>query len=605
MAAVQDKASAALRGPRLPVSQPANRYDLRMTQTSVSGLRGAALTIALRLGACVTTDDGRTPIGQLFEVTGGPVQEQTLDARGQLTYHVMAGELAAGRGADAVAAREYLAASQLSARADIARAAVRHALIAGDADLALEASERWAAVAPDDRNAQEAALRVAMQAEDVERSIAAAQRLALNHSGGLDRGVRDVARAIVREQPPEPVAMAVIEALTRDGASSAETHYSRGFVQMEYARYEAALASIEQALAERPGWGEALLLKAGVLIRQDRHLEGIAVVQPALADGKRARERFALARLLIERKAYALAEGQLEQALAEDPGLDEARYALALMALDNGDPDTAEQQLLPLLDSPEQRFGAAYYLGRIAQQRGDLDQARTYYRQVGGGQHAVDALSRRALLMARDGNVEQAQLFLRGLAGANPRLQRQLSLVEGEMLLSLDKADAAVARYTELLDEFPDDPDMLYGRSLAYERAGEIDAAQADLRRMIELDADDARALNALGYIMTNHTTRYREALGYIERALALEPDDPAIIDSMGWVQYRLGNFELARDYLQRAFDGQPDPEVAAHLGEVYWKLGEQARARAIWNDALAEAPDHDVLLETVQRLTQ
>ena len=122
---------------------------------------------------------------------------------------------------------------------------------------------------------------------------------------------------------------------------------------------------------------------------------------------------------------------------------------------------------------------------------------------------------------------------------------------------------------------------------------------------MIELDADDARALNALGYIMTNHTTRYREALGYIERALALEPDDPAIIDSMGWVQYRLGNFELARDYLQRAFDGQPDPEVAAHLGEVYWKLGEQARARAIWNDALAEAPDHDVLLETVQRLTQ
>ena len=210
MAAVQDKASAALRGPRLPVSQPANRYDLRMTQTIVSGLRGAALTIALLLGACVTTDDGRTPIGQLFEVTGGPVQEQTLDARGQLTYHVMAGELAAGRGADAVAAREYLAASQLSARADIARAAVRHALIAGDADLALEASERWAAVAPDDRNAQEAALRVAMQAEDVERSIAAAQRLALNHSGGLDRGVRDVARAIVREQPPEPVAMAVI-----------------------------------------------------------------------------------------------------------------------------------------------------------------------------------------------------------------------------------------------------------------------------------------------------------------------------------------------------------------------------------------------------------
>lgn len=605
MAAVEDKARAAASRAVLPAIRPANRYDLRMTPFTVFSSRGCVLAGALLLSACVTSDDGRTPIGQLFEVTGGPVQEHALDARGQLTYHIMAGELAAGRGADTVAAREYLAASRLSDRADIARAAVRHALIAGDSELALQASERWAVLAPDDRNAQEAALRVAMQAQDVERSVAAARRLALNHSGGLDRGVREVARAIVREQPPQGVGMAVIDALASEGASAAEVAYSRGFVQMEYARYDAAAESIDRALAERPGWSEALLLKAGVLIRQDRHLEGIAVVQPALAGGDRARERFALARLLIERKAYTLAKAQLEQALIEDPGLNEARYALALMALDNGEVDIAREHLLPLLDAPEQRFGAAYYLGRIAEQQGDMAAARSYYRQVGGGQHAVDALSRRALLMARDGNVEQAQLFLRGLAGANPRLQRRLSLVEGEMLLSVGKPDEAVARYTELLDAFPDDPDMLYGRSLAHERAGDIDAAQADLRRMIEMDPDDARALNALGYIMTNHTTRYREALGYIQRALELEPDDPAIIDSMGWVHYRLGNYELARDYLQRAFEGQPDPEVAAHLGEVYWKLGEQERAREIWNEALAEAPDHDVLLETVQRLTQ
>lgn len=562
---------------------------------------------ALLCAACATpgADTGKTPIGQLFAVTGGPVQPQALSTRSQITYHVLAAELAGGRGEDRIAAEQYLAAAKLSDNVDVARNAVRYALSAGDSELAVAASTRWAELAPNDGNAQEAALRVALQAEDPERSVVAARDLVQRFSRGPGQGVREVARIIVRQKPPQALAMQVIQAVTYNIDDAAQAAYARGFVQMEYADYDGAEASIESALAAQPKWSEAILLKAGLLIRRGDLLQGIAVAEPMLAEGDRARERFALARLLIDEQAYSLAKPQLQQALKEDPGLGEARYALALMALDDEDTDSARSLLLPLLDQPSQRNGAAYYLGRLAQQAGDTEEAMRYYRMVSGGQHAIDALARRAFLMAEQGQLEQAQLFLRGIAAANPGLTRRMLMVEGELLIDQGQADEAVARYTDALETFSDDLDLLYSRSLAHERAGNIEAAQADLRRMLELNQDDARALNALGYILTNHSTRYREALGYIERALELEPDDPAIIDSMGWVQYRLGNFERARNYLQRAFDSQPDPEVAAHLGEVYWQLGQQDRARAIWDAALADAPEHPALRETVQRLTQ
>lgn len=557
--------------------------------------------------ACATpgSDGGKTPIGQLFAVTGGPVQPQPLTPRNQITYHVLAAEVAGGRGENRVAAEQYLAAAKLSENVDVARNAVRYALSAGDSELAVAASTRWAELAPDDDNAQEAALRVALQAEDPERSVMAARELVQRDKRGAGKGVREVARIIVRQKPPQALAMQVIQAVTYDVDDAAQAAYSRGLVQMEYGDFAAASMSAESALEARPGWSDAVLLKASLLIRQGRLLQGIAAAEPMLSSGDRARERFALARLLIDEKAYALAKPQLERALEEDPGLGEARYALALMALDDKDTDNARSLLLPLLDERTERDGAAYYLGRLAQQDGDTEQAMRYYRMVSGGQHAVDALARRAFLMAEQGELEQAQLFLRGIAAANPQLTRRLLMVEGDLLIEQGKPEDAVARYTEALEVFEDDSDLLYSRSLAHERAGDVDAAKADLRRMLELDGDDARALNALGYILTNHSTRYREALGYIKRALELQPNDPAIIDSMGWVQYRLGNYERARNYLQKAFDSQPDPEVAAHLGEVYWKLGQQERAREIWDAALADAPEHPALRETVQRLTQ
>ena len=159
-----------------------------------------------------------------------------------------------------------------------------------------------------------------------------------------------------------------------------------------------------------------------------------------------------------------------------------------------------------------------------------------------------------------------------------------------------------MAIYDAALEAFPDDENLLYARALAAVKRDRIVAAEQDLRRIIEIDPEHADALNALGYTLADRTDRYEEAKKYIERAFALKPEEPAILDSMGWVNYRLGNYELAIDYLRRALANMSDGEIAAHLGEVLWAMDRRTEAWEVWDAAIEEHPDHDYLKEVINR---
>ena len=150
---------------------------------------------------------------------------------------------------------------------------------------------------------------------------------------------------------------------------------------------------------------------------------------------------------------------------------------------------------------------------------------------------------------------------------------------------------------------FPESNSLRYARAMLADQQGEVDLMESDLRAILAGDPDNATALNALGYTLTNRTQRYDEAYALISRALALEPDEPAILDSMGWVLFRKGRLDESLQYLNRAYAAFPDPEVAAHLGEVLWTMGRTEQALRIWRDALAQSPDHDVIMGTLRRL--
>jgi Flp pilus assembly protein TadD len=181
--------------------------------------------------------------------------------------------------------------------------------------------------------------------------------------------------------------------------------------------------------------------------------------------------------------------------------------------------------------------------------------------------------------------------------------RREVRQTEAQLLRDAGDNASAYAVLTQALVEYPDDPDLLYDAAMVAEKLDRLDIAEARLVRLIELRPSNAQALNALGYTLVDRTTRIADGLALIERALVLAPDDPFILDSMGWAQFRLGKFDDAEKYLRRALDERPDPEIAAHLGEVLWVKGERIRAQEVWQSQLKAAPENPVLRETMRRL--
>jgi Flp pilus assembly protein TadD len=208
-------------------------------------------------------------------------------------------------------------------------------------------------------------------------------------------------------------------------------------------------------------------------------------------------------------------------------------------------------------------------------------------------------------MLGKLGRVDEARRYLADLPAVTAEQRIQVEQAEAQILRDSGDTAGAFALLTQALAAHPDDPDLLYDVAMVAEKLGRLDVAEEKLSRLIELKPTNAHALNALGYTLVDRTPRIAEGLVLIERALALAPDDPFILDSMGWAQFRMGRLDEAEASLRRAMAERPDPEIAAHLGEVLWAKGDRARAQDLWDAQLKSAPDNAVLLETVRRLTR
>jgi len=245
---------------------------------------------------------------------------------------------------------------------------------------------------------------------------------------------------------------------------------------------------------------------------------------------------------------------------------------------------------------------AHYYLGGIAERRSDTTAALQEYVQAGEGYEFIPAQARIASLLANDGLWEEARAHLDNLRTQKPEHRQQLILIEAQLLADRGQEQEALDFLDAILQQEPENVELLYYRAMTGQRFGQLDILEADLRRVIELDPDNADALNALGYTLTDQTNRHEEALELIEKALTIKPDEAAFIDSLGWVQYRLNNFEMALTYLRRAYEMFRNDEIAAHLGEVLWVAGDKSEANQIWEEALELAPESEILKNVIQR---
>jgi len=217
----------------------------------------------------------------------------------------------------------------------------------------------------------------------------------------------------------------------------------------------------------------------------------------------------------------------------------------------------------------------------------------------------VPARVRLSLILYRLGRTEEALSSLEQAAMSNPGVSVDLASARAELLMRMERFDEALALYSRELDRYPGDEELLYARAFLYERMDRVEDALNELRALLEQNPDDPIALNAVGYTLADRTDRYEEAYGYIKRAYDEAPDNAAIVDSMGWVEYRMGNNEAAIGHLRRAWSMSRDPEIAAHLGEVLWKSGDREGAEEIWFESLGENPESRVLQDVIDRLMQ
>jgi tetratricopeptide (TPR) repeat protein len=371
-------------------------------------------------------------------------------------------------------------------------------------------------------------------------------------------------------------------------------------------KYDEALGLLDEVLEKDPSLKEVQIIKARILSAQGKDDEAVATIKQLVDElPENNTLRLQYARMLVEQRKMQEATDQyviLHENLPDDSDI---MLSLALLYIDTQQLDEAVVILEQLTEIDEKAAVANYYLGRIAQNRGEQKQALSYYLGVKNGEYAFDAQLRIGILLALLGKPDEGLAKLEALSEAqtNWALRVKAYIAQGEILRSEKRFKEGVELYSRALQQKPDDTTLLYARGLMAEKVDRLDMAEADLLEVISKEPNNADALNALGYTLADRTTRYDEALVYIKRAAELVPDDPAILDSLGWVSYRQGNTAEAIKWLSQAFAQLEDAEIAAHYGEVLWSVNQKDKAREIWNKGKANDAENPVLVETLKRI--
>jgi tetratricopeptide (TPR) repeat protein len=344
------------------------------------------------------------------------------------------------------------------------------------------------------------------------------------------------------------------------------------------------------------------MFEAQLLLPQE---QGLTVLKSYLEAHSDAREvRLFYARTLLGQKKLAQSREQFQKVLAADPENSDIAFAIALISMQMGELDVAEDQLKQALrQGNKDEDTMRYYLGQLNEARQHEGEAMDDYRAVKAGEHHFTAQLRLAFLLNKAGKLEEAREVLHQTSPIN-NVQRVAAVsMEAQFLREAEQFEAAYQVLLKALEKLPNHADLLYEAAMMADRAGRYGEMEKLLRKLIEIKPDNAHAYNALGYSLLERNERLSEAALLVEKALQLEPNDPAIQDSAGWAAYRQGDYDKSVGLLRRAYAVNPDPEIAAHLVEVLWQKGERAEAERLLRDNLKTHPDDKLLLGVKQRL--
>jgi tetratricopeptide (TPR) repeat protein len=544
--------------------------------------------------------DGTPPVE---DSTPAPEKPKVYSSFSEETvFSLLSAELAGQRNRFDIALDNYVTQAINTQDPGISERAFRIAEYLGADQAALDTSLIWAKNAPDDLEAQRAAAIQLARAGRYDDSMVYMEKV-LQGKGDTHFDFLALSAADT-DQDTRNGLMKSFDRLLQKHPKNSQLVFGKALLLQQDDEAEAALKLLEQNPPE-DGEIAPILLRARLLQNLNRGKEAIPLLEKSIKkypDDKRLRLTYA--RTLVEQDRMEDAKVQFANLLQQYPDDDELRYSLALVCLEAKAWDEAKGYLEELIERESHVDSAHLNLGRIAEERSAPQAALLEYAQVGPGNDYLPAQLRQADILMSNGRTDEAEKRLAAARDAEPDYAIQLYLIQAETLSANNQGDRAWKVLQQALLQFPDDLNLLYTRAMQAEKRNDLAQMEKDLRLIIKRDPDNAMALNALGYTLSDRTTRYDEAKALIEQAHKLNPEDPAVLDSLGWVNYRLGNLDEAERLLRQALERFPDQEVAAHLGEVLWANGKQREARQIWEKFLKEQPESPILRGTIKRLT-
>ncbi len=527
-----------------------------------------------------------------------PAQELTA----QLVYQLLLAEIAAQRDHLGIAVDTYLDLARSTHDPRIAHRATEVALYAHDLKAAQDAISIWLADDPASSGAREALAALILAQPKMPDVGDQLEAVLASDKENLARDFRNL-DIIFMQHPDHEGALALAQRLAEPYPDLPEAHYLVGSTAFIAAQDELALEEVQKAAAQRPGWEAAALLE-GRILQQGDSGKARSFYLAFLESYPQAKDvRLMFARYLVELKDYRAAREQFTLILKGVPDNPDLTLAVALLTLQLKD----YEQAIPLLERAlelgyRDPDAARFYLGEAFEDQKQWGEAAHWYGEVSGGEQLTAARIRVALMLSKQNQVQKALDMLRAIPARTPEQREQLALAEEQIQRDAGDYQGAFDTLTSALHRMPDSTDLLYERAIVSDKLNRMDTLEQDLRRVIALRPEYAHAYNALGYSLADRSIRLDEALTLIQKALSLAPDDPFIMDSLGWVQFRMGHVQESIVTLKRAYAIQDDPEIAAHLGEALWVSGDEAEARKTWEGGLKANPDNEALQSTMHR---
>jgi tetratricopeptide (TPR) repeat protein len=578
----------------------------------------AALAAVLHGPACAQSiSPGLAPLG-----TPVPAPRATGEGlSADIFYRLILGDVAMQRGETSLAARAYFEAARDAREPRLAQRATEVALAARMRGLAQESAKLWTALDPAAERPKQVLTALAAGAVGkgtpdfgIDNDLKLRLEKLIADAALTERGAGEIFLQLNRffgEQQDRRQTYEIVRELARPYPKNPEAHFAVALAAYNGGLPDGSpdtipLAEIDRALALKPDWERAALLKAEILSRRKGD-EATLYLQKFVAANPEAKAAAgALAQLYVEQRRYGEARAIYQKLWDSDRNAREFEFGVAVISMQMKDWETAEALLTDLKRANYGENGIVeLFYAQVADESGRYQDAVERYKAVPEGERSWPARLRVAAMLAKQGKVVEARKYLEDLPAVSIEQRVQVRQAEAQLLRDANDFAGAYAVLTLAIKEHPDSTDLLYDAAMVAEKLDRIDEAEMRLRRVVELRPEDPQALNALGYTLVDRTTRAAEGFVLIQKANKLAPNDSFILDSMGWALFRLGRFDEAETYLRRAMKERPDAEIAAHLGEVLWAKGEMDQARELWQTQLKAHPDHPVLLETMRRLAR